>query len=86
MIRDYIFDGRNNDRIERPSTIRKLAKTTGWWVGKEKIQGKILKFGSKGRLIASKKSLSELDGKGLYGVGGPLDVEGLARKYFGNCM
>lgn len=39
MIRDELHDGRNSDRLERPLTVRKVAKTKGWEVSKTKVDG-----------------------------------------------
>jgi len=34
LIKDQLYDGRHNDRLERPLTIRKVAKAMGWHVSK----------------------------------------------------
>lgn len=38
LIQDHIYEGRQNDRLERTSTIRKVAKSTGWHVGKDYVR------------------------------------------------
>lgn len=56
-IRDKLYDGRQNDKLERPSTIRRLARSLGWHSGETKTthwsppgtQGRIL---SRNREIA----------------------------------
>lgn len=50
LIKVQIYDNRHNDFLERPSTIRKLAKSIGWFIHEEKTR---LKDGSQGRLICA---------------------------------
>lgn len=40
MIKDQLYEGRQNDRLERPGTIRRLAKAKGWFVGEHRAQVK----------------------------------------------
>lgn len=37
LITDVIYQGRSNDRLEKPLTIRKLAKGMGWHAGTDKV-------------------------------------------------
>jgi len=48
LIQDNIYDGRQNDHLERPATIRKLAKEVGWHIHEAKTR---LKDGTQGRLL-----------------------------------
>jgi uncharacterized protein DUF5906 len=50
LIKNEIYDRRQNDYLERPSTIRKLAKSMGWYIHEDKTR---LKDGTQGRLICS---------------------------------
>ena len=45
-IRDTVYEGRQNDRLERPATLRKLAKAKGWFVAEERCQLK--EWGTRG--------------------------------------
>lgn len=45
-IRDTVYEGRQNDRLERPATLRKLAKAKGWFVADERCQLK--EWGTRG--------------------------------------
>jgi len=38
MIREQLYDGRHSEFLERPATIRALAKTLGWHVGEARCQ------------------------------------------------
>jgi hypothetical protein len=76
LIRDRIWEGKHNDRLEKPATIRSLAKSKGWFVGKENVYNK--KWDAnfrKARMICSSPSManrpvSELAAEGVE----PLDV------------
>lgn len=38
LIKEEIYEGRHNDRLERPLTIRKVAKSAGWWPSMHQAQ------------------------------------------------
>jgi len=38
LIRDALYEGRPNDRLERPATVRSVAKAAGWHVGDTRAQ------------------------------------------------
>lgn len=38
LIKDHIHEGRQSDRLEKPGTLRKLAKAQGWYVGEERCR------------------------------------------------
>lgn len=50
LIQDQIYEGRHIDYLEKPSTIRKLAKSQGWFIHEDKTR---LKDGTQGRLICT---------------------------------
>ena len=49
LIKDFVYDGRQSDKLERTATIRKLAKAKGWAVERRFIK----KIGSMAHIIAS---------------------------------
>jgi hypothetical protein len=40
VIKTELYDGRHNDHLERPATVRSLAKTMGWHIGEVRAQVK----------------------------------------------
>jgi len=40
FIKDELYEGHHNDRIEKPATIRKLAKAEGWYIGETRAKVK----------------------------------------------
>ena len=38
-IKDNVYQGRHHDKLEKPLTVRKVAKAEGWAIGQEKING-----------------------------------------------
>jgi hypothetical protein len=61
MIRQQLYDGRFNDRLERPLTVRTVAKTLGWHIGETRAQ--VAGWGKEtfgGRVIASSEELATL--------------------------
>lgn len=69
IIRDNLYDGRHNDRLERPATIRTLAKSMGWHIGE--VRAKVPRWGANtngGRVLSldpeiAKKTPGELGGE-----------------------
>lgn len=60
LIKDELYEGRHNDRLERPLTIRKLARGRGWYVGK--VRATIKDWGGVGgRLIATSAELAAMN-------------------------
>jgi hypothetical protein len=60
LIKDTLYDGRHNDKLERPATVRGVAKACGWFIGETKAQVKLWgpsTFGS--RVIALERGLAE---------------------------
>lgn len=50
LIQDQVYEGRHSVYLERPSTIRKLAKSIGWFIHEDKTR---LKDGTQGRLLCT---------------------------------
>jgi hypothetical protein len=32
LIKDQVYEGRHNDRLEKPATVRRVAKNRGWFI------------------------------------------------------
>jgi hypothetical protein len=73
FIRNNLYDGRHNDRLERPATIRKVAKGRGWHICETRVYktGKDGEFKRiyKSHLICSTKSLSQREPIEIFGEG-----------------
>lgn len=55
-VRDKLYDGRHNDRLEKPSTLRKVAKKLGWFINPDRAVVKAWgTLYSKPHLICSEK-------------------------------
>ncbi len=57
-IKNALYNGKHNDRLERPGTIRKLAKTRGWFIGTERSPI-FTEHGERARILATKEALSK---------------------------
>lgn len=68
LIKNVIYDGRHNDRIEKPLTIRKVAKSHGWHIGDSRVFIPSLRRAHGARMICSTKSLSEKSPSQLFGA------------------
>jgi hypothetical protein len=83
MIKDHIYEGRHNDRLERPLTVRKLAKSMGWKIGRDKIRGRGLAAKwVKARAISTSPKLAEMDADEILANGGVVDVQAKANAWF----
>lgn len=84
LIKDRIYEGRQSERLEKPATVRKVAKAQGWHVGEKKMA--IGEWGiRKGRakIITLDESLLSAEGNALREQGRwPYDVRGKAREWF----
>jgi len=83
LIREIIYEGRQNvDRLERPATIRKIAKLKKWHIGKEKIWkrkwGKSDVYG--GRFITNQQEMINTSVADLSTKTDPMDVLEYARR------
>jgi hypothetical protein len=58
VIKNRLYDGRHNDRIEKPATIRRLAKSRGWWIGEAKTR-RWSPDGSMRRIMATDAGLAK---------------------------
>jgi hypothetical protein len=69
LIKDKLYDGRANDHIERPLTIRKVAKSRQWYVCENRIQTAttIRKSAVGSRIICSTLDLSRRSPAELFG-------------------
>lgn len=59
-IRDQLYDGRHNDRLEKAATIRKLAKSRGWFISDHLAM--LQEWGTRGikaRMICSSPDLAK---------------------------
>ncbi len=61
LIKQQIHDGRHSDKLERPATVRTVAKACGWFIGATKSS--IKAWGPKrynARIIATNKALADM--------------------------
>lgn len=66
LIKHVIYEGRQNDRLEKPNTVRAIAKGCGYFVGEERVKAKEFDSVFKScRLIVSDKADLEVPGKQL---------------------
>src|SRR5581483_6907641 len=73
-IKNTLYNGRHNDRLEKPATIRKLAKTRGWMIGEERTR-LFSANGEPARIIATKTALSQRHPEALHAEGyEPLEI------------
>lgn len=86
LIRRCLYDDKSNDKLERPLTIRKVAKGAGWHVGTKPIPYS-LGWGNgtpsqKARMIVSDPKDINADPRDLAAAGiRPLDVAALAEEF-----
>ncbi|MCI0559303.1 MAG: DUF5906 domain-containing protein [Nitrososphaera sp.] len=70
MIKDIMYEGRHNDRLERPLTIRKLAKAKGWFIHPERVNIQSWCSGNRlYRIICGNRKLAETPVKDLLSQG-----------------
>lgn len=82
MIKNVLYDGRQIDRLEKPLTVRKIAKLQGWHISDHKARAD--KWGTRSlnpRLICSTPELAEAQIGELSEKMKPLDVEKLAQDW-----
>lgn len=73
-IKDALYNGRHNDRLEKPATLRKLAKMRGWMIGEERTRH-FSADGTKAVIIATKSALSQRHPDALHAEGyEPLEI------------
>lgn len=60
LIKNELYEGRQNDRLERPATVRSVAKEAGWYVGRARAQIREWGQDSLGaRIISRDKAIAE---------------------------
>jgi hypothetical protein len=59
QIKSKIYEGRHNERLERPGTIRKLAKSKGWFAGE--IRTRRFTMPNNARVLSRHKKVAEAD-------------------------
>lgn len=61
LIKAELYDGRHSDRLERPGTVRKIAKARGWFIGEARANVKdwnTTRAAIGGRMIATTQDLA----------------------------
>jgi hypothetical protein len=83
LISDFVYEGRPSDRLEKPATIRKLAKSNGWMIGEKRTA--VAEWGlrkSMARIISMDASVVATEGPALNAAGKrPLDVNAKAQAW-----
>jgi hypothetical protein len=82
LIRDHHHDGRHSDRLEKPLTLRKVAKLIGFMENEQRAS--IEKWGTRGtaaRLLCSTDELARASPRELSEKMRPLDVGKLAQEW-----
>jgi hypothetical protein len=67
-IKNQVWDGKHSDRLERPETIRKLAKGRGWFIGETRTRRWSSGVGL-GRLISNYEHVVKRDPEALWNEG-----------------
>ncbi len=60
LIKQQIYDGRHSDKLERPATVRAVAKAAGWFLGPKKSKVKAWgprRYGA--RIVATSRALAD---------------------------
>ena len=82
LIKNHLYDGRQNDRLEKPLTTRKVAKNAGWFISEHRAS--IDKWGTRGvvcRLISTNAAMAERMPSDLAETLKPIDVQKLAQEW-----
>lgn len=78
LIKDRLHDGRQSDRLEKPATVRKLAKALGWFVGEQ--HSTVAAWGvqrSRSHVISNNEEMARRLPGELARLQDPIDVRGL---------
>lgn len=69
LIKNNIYEGRHSDRLEKPLTVRKVAKAYGWFVSEHKVHSRSVLGNSAThtRLLCSSKHLAGVPTAKLFG-------------------
>ena len=80
LIKDHIHGGRHSDKLERPRTVRKVAKARGWFINPTRVKVKDWDVLGGPRLICSSPELAQKTPGQLAAEGWkPLDLKHLQR-------
>lgn len=71
IIKSKLYDGRQTDRLEKPSTLRKIATAKGWFVHPEHF---VALGSTHARLICSSRALTEKSKAEILKMGAPMDL------------
>lgn len=66
LVKDNLYEGRHSDRLEKPATLRKIARNRGWFVSEKRAN--IKEWGCLGvgaRLLSPQKSIVEASPENL---------------------
>ena len=76
-IRDHVHEGRATDRLEKPMTVRKLARKRLWFTGEKQIKFRPWDIRMNGpKIIANRPELASMTGPELHALGlKPLNVK-----------
>lgn len=58
LIKDKLYEGRHNDRLEKPATVRKIAKMRGWFICEQQTRVRSWGMENHGKLICSSRALA----------------------------
>lgn len=85
LIKDKLYDGRGSDRLERPSTLRRLAKQSlGWWVADGEAWLKEWGMnGRKCRLLCSSAAMAAKPIRDISEEARPIAVSDVAKEIAG---
>ncbi len=86
VVKDHIYEGRNNDRLERASTLRKVAKNAGWHVGDIALRTQAWPIvrGQRAYVVSNDPLVADMGPTSLLErFPQPLDVSAKARQFFG---
>jgi hypothetical protein len=82
LVREQLYEGRHNDRVEKPITLRKIAKSLGWYSSTAQV--KVKDWGLRlapARVVSLNKKFSEMsDGQLVESGLRPFDVLSWAQK------
>ena len=83
LIKDHLYEGRNSEKLEKPGTLRKLAKDQGWHVGEKLVR--VAEWGMRNQrayVISLSKEVADTDPAALHRQGkDPLGVSETARPW-----
>lgn len=83
IIKEALYEGRHSDRLEKPATVRKIAKARGWYEGESKAWLKEwgLSAGFQSRILFSERGMAGLSMEEISGRIRPLETMRLFREW-----